>query len=150
MGTLAVTEHPRSETNFTVVSKAAEHELRELLRHRVQVSRRIAILRKTIRVMMGVESARVAQTSAAVRLGPRKREGITRACRTVLAQATTPLTVSQIAQLVRSSYANTASRQRDLLASVSAVLRSLLESGEANNAFDDDGSRTWFAVRRHC
>lgn|SRR5262249_61256120 len=150
MGTLAVTEHPRTETDLTVGSKAAEHELRGLLRHRAQVNRRIATLRKTIRVTMGVDVPRSAQTSAAIHLSPRKREGITRACRTVLEQANTPLTVLQIAQRVRFSHAHTASRQRDLLASISAVLRSLLASGEANNTFDDDGSRTWFAIKRHC
>lgn len=150
MGTLAVTEHQRTETDLTVVGKTAEHELRELLRHRAQVNSRIAILRKTIRVMEGVDATPAAQITVAVGLRRRRRQGITRACRAVLADATTPLTLPQIAQRVRSSYGNTASRQRDLFASLSVVLRSLIESGEVNNSFDNDGSRTWFAIRRHC
>ena len=140
-------EQPGRQTDLAVVGKVAEHELRELLRHRSQVNRRIAVLRKTIRAVLGDEGAREARTSAVVRLTPRKREGITHACRAVLAQATKPLGVREIADVVRREYSAAAAVQRDLLASVSAVLRYLLESGEANNTFNEEGNRTWFAVR---
>jgi len=141
------TEQPGRQTDLAVVGKVAEHELRELLRHRAQVNRRIAVLRKTIRAVLGDEGVREARTSAAVRLTPRKREGITHACRTVLTQVVTPLTVREIADRVRVEHSAAAASQRDLLASVSAVLRYLLESGEANNTFNEEGNRTWFAVR---
>ena len=140
-------EQPDKQTDLAVVGKHAEHELRELLRHRSQVNRRISVLRKTIRAVLGDEGVREARASSAVRLTPRKREGITHACRTVLTQATAPLTLKDIADQVRREHSTAAAHQRDLLASVSAVLRYLLESGEANNTFNEDGNRTWFAVR---
>jgi hypothetical protein len=57
------------------------------------------------------------------------------------------MTAREVAEAIRSSYPSAAARQRDLVASVSAVLRYLLESGEANNTFNDDGNRTWFTVK---
>ena len=52
----------------------------------------------------------------------------------------------EIAEQVRVEHAAAAAGQRDLFASISAVLRYLLESGEANNTFNEEGNRTWFAV----
>jgi hypothetical protein len=57
------------------------------------------------------------------------------------------MTVREVAEAIRSLYPSSSARQRDLLASVSAVLRCLLEAGEANNTFNDDGNRIWFAVK---
>ena len=144
---MQVTEQPAKQTDLAMVGKVAEHELRELLRHRAQVNRRIAVLRKTIRAVLGDEATRDARTPATVRLTPRKREGITHACRVTLNEAGVPLTVRELSERIRASNPSAAAHQRDLTASVSAVLRYLLESGEANNTFNDEGNRTWFAVR---
>jgi hypothetical protein len=141
-----VIQQPAKQTDLAVVGRVAEHELRELLQHRAKVNRRIVVLRKTIRAVRGDEGARDSRTPAAIRLTPRKREGITHACRLVLSQASFPMTVREVAEAIRSSYPAAAS-QRDLLASVGAVLRYLLESGEANNTFNQEGNRTWFVVR---
>ena len=143
---MQVIEQPAKQTDLAVIGRVAEHELRELLRHRAQVNRRIVVLRKTIRAVLGDEGARELRTPAAIRLTPRKREGITHTCRLVLTQANLPLTVREIAQAIRSSYPSAAAAHRDLLASIAAVLRYLLEAGEANNTFNDDGNRAWFAV----
>jgi hypothetical protein len=142
-----VIEQPARQTDLAVIGRVAEHELRELLRHRAQVNRRIVVLRKTIRAVLGDEAARDSRTPAAIRLTPRKREGITHSCRLVLTQASLPMTVREVAEAIRRSCPSAAASQRDLRASVSAVLRYLLESGEANNTFNDDGNRTWFAVK---
>jgi hypothetical protein len=142
-----VIQQPAKQTDLAVVGRVAEHELRELLQHRAKVNRRIVVLRKTIRAVLCDEGARDSRTLAAIRLAPRKREGITHACRLVLSQASFPMTVREVAEAIRSSYPAAATSQRDLLASVSAVLRYLLESGEANNTFNEEGNRTWFAVR---
>jgi hypothetical protein len=142
-----VIEPPAKKTDLAVIGRVVEHELRELLRHRAQVNRRIVVLRKTIRAVLGDEAVRDSRTPAAIRLTPRKREGITHTCRLVLTQASLPMTVREVAEAIRSSYPSAAASQRHLLASVSAVLRYLLESGEANNTFNDDGNRAWFAVR---
>ena len=144
---MQVIEPPSKQTNLAVIGRVAEHELRELLRHRAQVNRRIVVLRRTIRAVLGDEVVRDSRTMAAIRLTPRKREGITHTCRLVLTQASLPMTVREVAEAIRSSYPSAAANQRDLLASVSTALRYLLESGEANNAFNDDAKRTWFGVK---
>lgn len=144
---MRVIQPPAKRTDLAVIGRVAAHELRELLRHRAQVNRRIVVLRRTIRAVLGDEAVRDSCTTAAIRLTPRKQEGITHTCRLVLPQASLPMTVREVAEAIRSSYPSAAASQRDLLVSVSAALRYLLESGEANNTFNDDGSRTWFAVK---
>jgi len=142
-----VIEQPAKQADLAVVGRVVEHELRELLQHRAKVNRRIALLRKAIRAVLDDEGGRDSRTLAAIRPAPRKREGITHSCRLVLSQASLPITALQVAEAIRSSCPSTAASQRHLLASVSAVLRYLLESGEANNTFNEEGNRTWFVVR---
>jgi hypothetical protein len=121
-------------------------ELQQLLRQRGEMNKRIEVLRKTIRALLGREVS--GETSfPAVRMTPRKREGITELCRTVLKEAKQPLTRMEITEAIRASYPMEAARHRNLPAAVTAVLRYLLESGEANDNFNDEGRRTWFAVR---
>ena len=144
---MQVVEQPAKQADLAVVGRVVEHELRELLQHRAKVNRRIAVLRKAIRAVLDDEGGRDSRILSAIRLTPRKREGITHSCRLVLSQASLPMTVFQVAEAIRNSYPSTAASQRHLLASVSAVLRYLLESGEVNNTFNEEGNRTWFVVR---
>ena len=143
---MRVIEQSGRLTDLAVLGRLAQTELQDLLRHRAQTNRRIAVLRKTIRALLGDEATHDTRL-AAVRLTPRKREGITHICRTVLQNASTQLTAREIAEAIRLSHPSETSRHRDLLASVTAVLRYLLESGEVNNTFNEEGKRTWFIVR---
>ena len=60
-----VIEQPAKQTDLAVIGRVAEHELRELLRHRAQVNRPIVVLRKTIRAVLGDEAARDSRTPTA-------------------------------------------------------------------------------------
>jgi hypothetical protein len=140
-------EQAGKQTDLAVVGRLAQSELQELLRKRTQMNRRIVVLRKTIRALLGNEAVRDLQLNSAIRLTPRKRDGITHICRTVLKQAARPLTARELTEMIRLSQPAEAARHRDLLAAVASVLRYLLESGEANNTFNEEGNRTWFAVR---
>lgn len=140
-------EQSSKQTDLGVIGRLAQSELRDLMSQRAQLNRRITVLRKTIRTLLGNGASRDSRTAAAVRLTPRKRDGLTHLCRQALREANDPITVRAVAELVRQYHPPEASRHRDLVASVGAVLRYLLESGEVNNAFDDEGNRTWFVVR---
>ena len=144
---MQLSEQPATQTDLAVVGRVAQRELQELMRQRSQLNRRISVLRRTVRAVLGDDEARDTPAFAAVRLTPRKRDGITHACRTALGQMTRPLTAREITELVRSTSPEALAGHRDPLAAVTAVLRYLLESGEANNGFDDEGRRTWFATR---
>ena len=144
---MQVMEQAAPQTDLVALGRVAHMELQDLLRKRSQMNRRIEVLRKTIRALLGNERDRDSHNYSAVRLTPRRREGITHVCRTILKQAAGPLTRQQITEAIRASHPTEAARYRDLSSVVTAVLRYLLESGEANNTFNEEGHRTWFAVR---
>jgi len=149
MGEMSVQiQQSAKQTDLAVVGRMAQTELQELMRKRAQMNRRIVVLRKTLRALLGDEAVRDSRAYAAVRLTPRKREGITHICRMVLKQANRPLTSREITETIRLLHPAETARHRDLMASVTAVLRYLLESGEANNGFDEEGHRTWFVIHQ--
>jgi hypothetical protein len=139
-------ERAGKQTNLAVIARAAQNELQELVRKRAEMNQRIVVLRRSIRALLSKDAVRNTQLNRAIKLSPRKRAGLTHICRIVLKRTARPLTAHDLTEEIRVSHAPEAARHRDLLASVSAVLRYLLESGEANNTFDDDGNRTWFAT----
>ena len=139
-------ERAGKPTNLAVIAGVAHNELQELVRKRAEMNQRIVVLRRSIRALLSKEAVRNTQLNRAIKLSPRKRAGLTHICRIVLKRTARPLTAHDLTEEIRVSHAPEAARHRDLLASTSAVLRYLLESGEANNTFDDDGNRTWFAT----
>ncbi len=144
---MQLSEQSAKQTDLAVVGRLAQSELQELMRRRAQMNRRIVVLRKTLRALLGNDAVRDSQVYSAARLTPRKRDGMTHICRTALKQAARPLTARELTEMIGLSQPADAARHRDLLAAVSSVLRYLLESGEANNTFNEEGNRTWFAVR---
>jgi hypothetical protein len=142
-------EKPAGQTDLAEVGRVTRQELQQLLRHCDELNQRIVVLRRTLRAVLGDEvAARDPETFAAVRLTPRKRDGLTHICRCVLNQAPLPLTAIEITEAIRRASPTELRKHRDPLKSVTAVLRNLLEYGEANNTFNDEGRRTWFAVRK--
>lgn len=144
---MQLAEQTTPETDLAALGRVAQMELQDLLRKRGQMSRRIQVLRRTIRAIVGHAQRRDLQNYPVVRLTPRKRAGITPICQAILREAADPMTRQQIVEAIRRSHSSEAAAYRDLPAAVTAVLRQLLESGEANNTFNEDGHRTWFAVR---
>ena len=140
-------EKTSDQTDFALIEQVAITELRELVHERAQVNRRISILRKTVRALSANGGTRNPRTYAEIGLTLQEVEGVASACRSLLRQANRPLTMEEITEAVRLSQSPKAKRRRRLLLSISFVLRNLLESGEVNNAFDEDGTRTWFATQ---
>src|SRR5215469_8482708 len=135
-----------AETDVAAVVRSAQMEMRALLLQRSEISTRIAVLRKTLRLVMDAE-----QNGDSVvpppRVRSRKSAASIDACRMVLKQATKPLTRSEIIEAIRTSRRAEIADHPRLSAAVTRALSHLLECGEANNTFNDEGCRTWFAVR---
>ena len=143
--TLDLTGRP-AETDLAAVVRSAQMEMRALLLRRSEISKRIAVLRKTLRLVMGAEQNGDSVVPAP-RVRSRKSADIVDACRMVLKQATKPLTRSEITEAIRASRRAEITHHPNLSAAVTRALSHLLACGEANNTFNDEGRRTWFAVR---
>ena len=134
-----------AETDLAAVVLSAQMEMRELLRRRSEISKRIAVLRKTLRLMSAEQSGD--SVVPAPRVRSRKSTAIIDACRMVLKQATKPVSRSEITAAIRASRRAEIKHHPNLAAAVTRVLGHLLACGEANNTFNEEGHRTWFAVR---
>jgi hypothetical protein len=145
--TVDLTGRP-AETDLAAVVRSAQIEMRALLLRRIEISKRIAVLRKTLRLVMGAEQNGDSVVPAP-RVRSRKSADIIDACRMVLKQATQPLTRSEISQAIRASRRAENTHHPNLSAGVTRALSHLLACGEANNTFNDEGRRTWFIVRPH-
>ena len=131
--------------------RISQRELEGLLRQLANVNRQILRVRRAITGLAATLSEDESRRSTAVparRLRRSKREDLTRACRAVLEQAGTPLTAGEITDAIRVSNATVVGDQAHPVASVTTVLSRLLEYGEVNNAFNEEGRRTWFATRK--
>jgi len=135
-----------AETDLAAVVLSAQMEMRELLLRRSEISKRIAVLRKTLRLVMGAEQNGDSVVSAP-RVRSRKSAAIIDACRKVLKQATKSLTRSEITEAIRASRRAEITHHPNLSAAVTGALSHLLACGEANNTFNEEGRRIWFAVR---
>ena len=135
-----------AETDLAAVVRSAQMEMRELLLRRSEISKRIAVLRKTLRLVMSAEQNDDSVVPAP-RVRSRKSAAIIDACSMVLKQANKPLTNSEISEAIRASRRAETTRHRNLSAGVTRALSHLLACGEANNTFNEEGHRTWFAVR---
>ena len=135
-----------AETALGAVVRSAKIEMQELLLRRSEISKRITVLRKTLRLVMSAEQNGDSVVPAP-RVRSRKYAGIIDACRMVLKQATKPLTRSEITEAIRASRRAEITHHPNFSAAVTNALSHLLACGEANNTFNDEGCRAWFAVR---
>ena len=130
--TVDLTERP-AETDVAAVVRSAQMEMRALLLRRSEISKRIAVLRKTLRLVMGAEQDGDSVVPAP-RVRSRKCAGINDACRMVLKQATKPLTCREITEAIRVSRRAEITHHPNLSAAVTRALSHLLASGEANKS----------------
>ena len=129
--------------------RVAQRELEGLLRQLANMNRQILMVRRAITGLAAtIGDAGVASsgTAQATRVRRTRREDLTRACRTVLDQASLPLTAREVTHAVGELTPSAIADQENPVASVTSVLRRLLEYGEVNNAFNEEGRRTWFAT----
>ena len=139
----------RSEMDYG--DRVALRELEGLLRQLAHVNRQILMVRRAITGLaatLGDDGVDGSVAVQATRVRRTRREDLTRACRTVLDHASLPLTAREVTHAVRELSPSAIADQANPVASVTAILRRLLEFGEVNNAFNEEGRRTWFATRK--
>jgi hypothetical protein len=141
-GTLLQTGDPHVHE----VVKAAHEELRQLMRQRADIMKRIGTLKQTISGLANLFGDDILGEDL-LELVDRKtggrQPGFTKACRMVLMEAGRPLAVREVCEQIQQRLPAILLRHKDPLASVTTVLNRLVEYGEALSVVRENGRRAW-------
>lgn len=128
------------------VVRAAHEELRQLMRQRAEVMKRIGTVKQTIvglANLFGDEVLNDELLELVDRKSGGRQPGFTKACRMVLMEADHPLGAREVCEHIQRKAAPVLLRHKDPLASVTTVLNRLVEYGEARAVVRDNGRRAW-------
>src|SRR5467141_3067274 len=138
---------PRSnDPHVQQVVRAAHEELRQLMRQRADVMKRIGAAKQTIiglANLFGDEVLSEELLELVDRKSGGRQPGFTKACRMVLMEAARPLGAREVCELIQQKIPPILSRHKDPLASVTTVLNRLVEYGEARTIVKENGRRAW-------
>jgi len=128
------------------VVRAAHEELRQLMRQRADIMKRIGTVKQTIVGLANLFGDDVL-TDELLELVDRKsggrQPGFTKACRMVLMEADKPLGARDVCEQIQQRIPPVLLRHKDPLASVTTVLNRLVEYGEARTIIRENGRRAW-------
>jgi len=128
------------------VVRAAHEELRQLMRQRADIMKRIGTVKQTIVGLANLFGDDVL-TDELLELVDRKsggrQPGFTKACRMVLMEADKPLGAREVCEQIQQRIPPVLLRHKDPLASVTTVLNRLVEYGEARTIIRENGRRAW-------
>jgi hypothetical protein len=128
------------------VVRAAHEELRQLMRQRADVMKRIGTVKQTIVGLAHLfgDSVLSEELQELVdRKSGGRQPGFTKACRMVLMEADRPLGAREVCEQIQLRLPPVLQRHKDPLASVTTVLNRLVEYGEARAVLRDSGRRAW-------
>src|SRR5437667_9751315 len=128
------------------VIRTAHEELRQLMRQRAEIMKRIGTVKQTIVGLANLFGDSVLSDEL-LELVDRKssgrQPGFTKACRMVLMEANQPLGAREVCEQIQQRIPPVLLRHKDPLASVTTVLNRLVEYGEAQTMVKENGRRAW-------
>src|SRR5207302_5653998 len=137
---------PNGDPHVQEVVKAAHEELRQLMRQRAEIMKRIGTVKQTIVGLANLFGDNVLSEEL-LELVDRKsggrQPGFTKACRMVLMEAEKPLGAREVCDQIQQRMPPILIRHKDPLASVTTVLNRLVEYGEARTVLRENGRRAW-------
>jgi len=140
------TQPGEGDPHVQQVVKAAHEELRQLMRQRADVMKRIGTVKQTIVGLAHLFGDSVLNDEL-LELVDRKsggrQPGFTKACRMVLMEAGRPLGAREVCEQIQKRLPPVLMRHKDPLASVTTVLNRLVEYGEARAVVRENGRRAW-------
>src|SRR5881275_1433019 len=128
------------------VVRAAHEELRQLMRQRAEVMKRIGTVKQTIvglANLFGDDVLSEELLELVDRKSGGRQPGFTKACRTVLMEAARPMGAREVCEQIQQRIPPVLLRHKDPLASVTTVLNRLVEYGEAKAVMKENGRRAW-------
>jgi hypothetical protein len=138
---------PRSnDPHVQQVVRAAHEELRQLMRQRADVMKRIGAAKQTIIGLANLFGEEVLSQELLELLDRKsggRQPGFTKACRMVLMGADCPLGAREVCEKIEQRIPPVLLRHKNPLASVTTVLNRLVEYGEARTVLRDNGCKAW-------
>lgn len=131
------------------VVRAAHDELRQLMRQRADIMKRIGTVKQTIVGLANLFGNEVLSEDLQEMMDRRntgRQPGFTKACRVVLMEADRPLGAREVCVEMQRRMPAILLRHKDPLASVTTVLNRLVEYGEAQTILRENGRRAWLWV----
>jgi hypothetical protein len=128
------------------VVQAAHEELRQLMRQRADVMKRIGTVKQTIvglAHLFGDDVLSEELLELVDRKSGGRQPGFTKACRMVLMEANRPMGARDVCEQIQKRLPPVLTRHKDPLASVTTVLNRLVEYGEAKAVIRENGRRAW-------
>jgi hypothetical protein len=128
------------------VVRAAHEELRQLMRQRAEIMKRIGTVKQTIvglANLFGDDVLTEELLELVDRRSSGRQPGFTKACRMVLMEADRPLGAREVCEQIQQKVPPVLLRHKDPLASVTTVLNRLVEYGEARTVPRENGRRAW-------
>jgi hypothetical protein len=135
-----------SDAHVVEVVRQAHDELRQLMRQRADIMKRIGTVKQTIvglANLFGDEILSEELLDLVDRKTSGRQPGFTKACRMVLMEAKRPLAAREVCEEIQQRVPPLLSRHKDPLASVTTVLNRLVEYGEARSMVRENGRRAW-------
>jgi hypothetical protein len=139
-------EQTTRDPHVQQVVKAAHEELRQLMRQRSDIMKRIGTVKQTIiglANLFGDEMLNDELLELVDRKSSGRQPGFTKACRMALMEADRPLGAREVCELIQHKAPTILSRHKDPLASVTTVLNRLVDYGEARTVVRENGRRAW-------
>jgi len=128
------------------VVRAAHEELRQLIKQRAEIMKRIGTVKQTIVGLANLFGDDVLSDEL-LELVDRKtngrQPGFTKACRMVLMESSKPLGAREVCEQIQQRVQPVLLRHKDPLASVTTVLNRLVDYGEARSVVKENGRRAW-------
>ena len=135
-----------NDPHVVEVVRQAHEELRQLMRQRADVMKRIGTVKQTIvglANLFGDEVLNEELLELVDRKSNGRQPGFTKACRMVLMEADRPLGAREVCVELERYAPAILARHKDPLASVTTVLNRLVDYGEARSLSNDRGRRAW-------
>ncbi len=135
-----------SNAHVQEVVKAAEEDLRQLIRQRADIVKRIGTIKQTIVGLANVFGDDWLSDELGELVGRKDRgrqRGLTKSCRTLLMEANRPLSAQEICEQLQERIPQILLHHKDPAASVTTVLNRLVAYGEALKVQDENGRRAW-------
>jgi hypothetical protein len=131
-----------ADAHVDAVVRTAEREIRELLRQRAELMKRIGTIKQTLAGLADMFGDSILNEELLDLLDRKtvRQSGFTRACRTALMQSEIPLSAREVRDRISPELV---ARHKDALASITTVLSRLVGYSEARCIVLAPGRRVW-------
>src|SRR5258708_39370796 len=135
-----------ADIHIQEVVRRADEELRKLMRHRLQITRRIGTVKQTLAGLVTLFGDGVLNDEL-LELVDRKskvrQSGLTQACRRILLEGCKAMTAQEVCEQIQQMMPPLLAEHKYPVAAVTTVLTRLGQYGEARAVTVDKGLRVW-------